>query len=178
MHAIVSTARPGRSSTTSSSGPGSSRRAAAADTRYVAAPEAASRTTTGMRTSRPSKTQGPRRSAPRTSADVAVTSSRAPGRTRGSGCRRASGRDPAGARRGERRDAERDDLEAVEEIVAEPPLTHRDAEIAVRGGEDTHVGVHRLRGAERVVLLRLEKLEKLRLRGERHGAHLVEEEGA
>src|SRR5690242_10175628 len=54
MHAIVSTARPGSSSTTSSSRPGRSARAARADTRYVAAADEASRTTTGIVISRPS----------------------------------------------------------------------------------------------------------------------------
>src|SRR5262245_24295742 len=57
MQAMLKSARPGSSSTTSSSGPGSRRRAAAARTRYVAAPEDASRTITGMVTARPWNSQ-------------------------------------------------------------------------------------------------------------------------
>src|SRR5439155_16424930 len=77
---------------------------------------------------------------------------------------------------GERRHAQRDDLEAIEQVVAEAPIPYGGREVDVARRDQPDVRAHRLRGAERVVLLRLEELQQLRLGGEWHGADLVEEE--
>jgi len=79
---------------------------------------------------------------------------------------------------GERRDADREHLEAVEEILADAALGDRLLEVDVGRGDDAQVRAQRLRAAERGVLLRLQEVEELRLRRVRELADLVEEERA
>src|SRR5213594_4982781 len=79
---------------------------------------------------------------------------------------------------GERRDADRQHLQSVEEVLAEAALGDRVLEVEVGRRDDAHVRALRLRAAERVVLLRLQEMEELRLRGMRELADLVEEERA
>ena len=52
----------------------------------------------------------------------------------------------------ERRHTNRQDLEAVEQILAEAASRDRRMEVCVRGGDHPHVGLNGLRGAQRVVL--------------------------
>ena len=66
---------------------------------------------------------------------------------------------------GERRDADREHLQAVEEVLAEPALRDRLLQVGVGRGDDPHVRAQRPRAAERVVLLRVQEVEELRLRG-------------
>src|SRR5512132_4584723 len=77
---------------------------------------------------------------------------------------------------GQRRDADRQDLEAIEQILAEPPLRDGTLQIGVAGGDDAYVGDLGLRRAQRVVALRVQQLEELRLYGERQLTDLVQEE--
>src|SRR5581483_575535 len=76
----------------------------------------------------------------------------------------------------ERRDADRKHLEAIEQILAEALLRDRRLQVDVRRRDDADVGALRLRRAERVVLLRVDQVQELRLRRDRQLADLVEEE--
>ncbi len=80
------------------------------------------------------------------------------------------------AARAERREVDRDHLEAVEEVLAERPLARHRREVAVRRRHDAHRDRHRARAAEPLDLARLEEAQELHLRGERQLAHLVEEQ--
>ena len=76
----------------------------------------------------------------------------------------------------ERRDVDRDDAEAVVEVVAEAARPDRVDEVDVRGGDDA--GVHRAGRAlaDPLEAPLLEDAEELDLEVERHVAHLVEED--
>src|SRR5579872_2781199 len=79
------------------------------------------------------------------------------------------------ASRAERRRRDRDDVEPVVEVLAEPSGRHLGHQIAIGGGDDPHVG---LRGVptDRLVLAFLQDAEELHLHGGRELADLVEEE--
>ena len=77
----------------------------------------------------------------------------------------------------ERRQDDRDDVEPVEEILAELPGRHHRLEIAIRGGDDADVHRDRLRPADPLDLLLLQAPEDLSLQRKRQVADLVEEEG-
>ena len=76
----------------------------------------------------------------------------------------------------QRREADGDDAEAVEEVLAELPFLDEAAEVGVRRGDDADVRVDRLDGADGEELALLEDPEELGLGLERHGADLVEED--
>ena len=78
----------------------------------------------------------------------------------------------------QRPDRQADDVEAVEEIFAEPAGAHRVFEVGVGGGDDADVDGESGGLAERGDLARLEEAEQLRLQVEAQLADFVEEEGA
>ena len=80
--------------------------------------------------------------------------------------------------RGEGRDPYGDDLEAIEQVLAERAPLDGGLQIRVRRCDDANVRALRLRRAEREVLERLEELQELRLRVQRKSVDLVEEERA
>ncbi len=71
-----------------------------------------------------------------------------------------------------------DDVEAIEEILAEASLAHHLLEVGVGGSDDADVDVDRLGLAERMNLVRLEEAKEFGLDVEPELADLVEEEGA
>ena len=85
-------------------------------------------------------------------------------------------RDDVLAPLGERREGERDDVQAVVEVLAESPFFHLDVEVAVRRGDDPHVHRRPLRGADRSHLPVLQHAQELRLQSERHVADLIQEQ--
>src|SRR5581483_8815382 len=76
----------------------------------------------------------------------------------------------------ERRDRDLHDPQPIVEVLAEFPLLHRLLEVVVRRGEEPHVDLDRVVAADALELLLLDRAQELRLRLERHVAHLVEEE--
>ena len=76
------------------------------------------------------------------------------------------------------RAAEREDVEAEEEILAERAALDGLAEILVRRGEHAHVDVDDVLAADARDLAGLQRAQHLRLRDEVHVADLVEEERA
>src|ERR1017187_296883 len=76
----------------------------------------------------------------------------------------------------ERRQVDGNDVEAVEEVLAELAGLHHALEVAVRGRHDAHVNGHRLRAAHTLDLLLLQGTQDLPLKGQREVADLVEEE--
>ena len=76
----------------------------------------------------------------------------------------------------QRRQRDGDDAEAVIEVLAELSLRHEARQVRVRRRDDAHVGADRLDGADRQELALLEDAQELRLRLDRHGADLVEED--
>ena len=77
-----------------------------------------------------------------------------------------------------RRDVNRDDVQAIEQVFAETILGNLALEILVRRGEDADVHLDRLRAADARDDAVLQDAEHLGLRGEAHVAHFVEEERA
>ncbi len=76
------------------------------------------------------------------------------------------------------RAAEREHVEAEEEVLAEAAVVDALREVLVRGGEDAHVDVDDVLAAYARDLARLQRAEDLGLRDEVHVADLVEEERA
>ena len=76
----------------------------------------------------------------------------------------------------QRRDAEVDDVEPVEQVLAEPPGPDLLREVAVGRGEDADVYLAHALLAHRADLALLEDPEQLRLRARRQLPHLVEED--
>src|SRR5206468_1353154 len=74
---------------------------------------------------------------------------------------------------GERRNGELDDAQAVVEVLAEAAGAHGALEVLVGGGDEPHVDPDRHVPAHPLELLLLDGAQELRLRLERHGAHLV-----
>ena len=85
--------------------------------------------------------------------------------------------DVAGAR-AQRRHRNRDDVDAVEQILAEPLLLDLGLEVAVGRGDDARLERHLLVAADRADLALLEDAQQLDLHLERHLADLVEEDRA
>ena len=78
----------------------------------------------------------------------------------------------------QRRQLDRDDVQAVEEILAELALLHHLPQIDVGRGDDAHVDLDRLHAAEPHELALLDHAQQLGLRLERDVADLVEEDAA
>ena len=78
----------------------------------------------------------------------------------------------------QRRHREREDDDAVVEILAERALAHQCVEVAVGGRDDAHVDGDRAIAADPLDLALLEHAQQLGLHGGRHVADLVEEERA
>ena len=78
----------------------------------------------------------------------------------------------------QRRQLHGDDVQAVEEILAELPLLHHLAQLDVRRGDDPDVDLDRLDAAEAHELALLDHAQQLGLRLERDVADLVEEDRA
>ena len=78
----------------------------------------------------------------------------------------------------ERRQVERQNLEAVEQILAEAALGDQLLEVGVGGGDDPHVNLDGVRLAERMNLMVLEEAKQLGLDLDCDVADFVEEQGA
>ena len=78
----------------------------------------------------------------------------------------------------QRRNAQPDDIQAVEQIFAEPTVVDRCLEVGVGRGDDADVDGQRRGLAERGDLARFEEAEQLGLQIEAQLADFVEEEGA
>ena len=76
----------------------------------------------------------------------------------------------------ERRDVNREDVDAIEEVFAEAPGLHLGGEIAVRRRDDADVDLHVLGVAEAPDRLLLQDAQELHLEVERQLADLVEKE--
>src|SRR6266403_2095495 len=90
----------------------------------------------------------------------------------------SSSRTLPGHSRAQRRKHDRDDVQAVVEVLAEASRLHLGLEVLVGGGEDADVDLERAVAAHPFELALLEHAQDLRLRLERHVADLVEEERA
>ncbi len=73
---------------------------------------------------------------------------------------------------------DRDHVEPVVEVLAEPPGLHLDVEVAVGGRDDAHIDLDRLRAADRSYLVVLEHAQELGLEARSHVPDFVEEERA
>ena len=82
------------------------------------------------------------------------------------------------AARAQRRNRQFEDVEAVEQVVAEAALLDERLQVAVRRRHDPHADVDAAVAAERFEDAFLEDAQQLHLRGQWHLRHLVEEEGA
>jgi hypothetical protein len=78
----------------------------------------------------------------------------------------------------QRRQADRHDVEAVEQILAEEALLDLAAKVAMGRRHDSHIGLDRRATADRHVFAFLQHAQKARLRLGRHVADLVEEQRA
>ena len=78
----------------------------------------------------------------------------------------------------QRRDADREDAHAVEEVLAEEALGDEPVEGPVRGGDDPHVDLDRRRPADAVEGALLQHAQELGLRRRRELADLVQEDRA
>ena len=78
----------------------------------------------------------------------------------------------------QRRQPQRHDVEAEEQILAEQALLDQHAQILVGGGDDAHIGLDRRAAADGRVFALLQHAQQPRLRLHRHVADLVEEQRA
>src|SRR4051812_28408359 len=78
----------------------------------------------------------------------------------------------------QRRDAQRDRVDAEVEILAQPPVAQRGIEIDVGGADQAEVDMHDPVAADRPVLALLENAQQLGLQIRRHLADLVEQQRA
>ena len=78
----------------------------------------------------------------------------------------------------QRRQAQADDVEAMEQVFAERAGLDPLLQVLVRGGDDAHVAAHRVVAADAIELAVGEHAQQARLQVERHVADLVEEERA
>jgi hypothetical protein len=76
------------------------------------------------------------------------------------------------------RQAQPDDVEAVEQVLAERALAHALFQVLVRGGNDAHVALQRLVAADAVELPVGQHAQQPRLQVEGHVADLVQEQRA
>ena len=77
-----------------------------------------------------------------------------------------------------RRQPQRHDVEAEEQILAEQALLDQDAQVLVGGRDDPHVGLDRGAAADGGVFALLQHAQQAGLRLHRHVADLVEEQRA
>ena len=82
------------------------------------------------------------------------------------------------APRAQRRQLERDDLEAVQQVLAKPALLDQHAQVAMGRGDHAHVDLALAGAADRAHAVGLEHLQQLRLQRRRHLADLVEQQRA
>ena len=78
----------------------------------------------------------------------------------------------------QRRQAQRHDVEAEEQVLAEQALLDQHAQILVGGGDDADIGLDRRAPADGGVFALLQHAQKAGLRLHRHVADLVEEQRA
>ena len=78
----------------------------------------------------------------------------------------------------QRREKDVDDVQAVVEVLAEPPVLDHLPQVAVRGGDDAHVDLDRVHAAEPHELALLHHAQQLGLGLGRDVADLVEEDAA
>ena len=76
----------------------------------------------------------------------------------------------------ERRDVDRNDVQTVEEVLAEQPFLDSELEWPIRGRDDAQVHLDVTRAADAPEHALLEDPQELRLAVERHLAHFVQEE--
>src|SRR6478672_10077733 len=74
----------------------------------------------------------------------------------------------------ERRQLDRDDIEAVKEILPKLPSANFLAQVFIGGGEDACVHVYRFVGADRKDLFLFDGTKQLRLGGRRQFGDLIE----
>src|SRR5205085_2020503 len=72
----------------------------------------------------------------------------------------------------------REDVDAVVEVVAEASVLNHRAQVSVRGGDDAHVNLYRARAADATNLALLQGAQQFRLHRNVELAYLVEEERA
>src|SRR5882724_5833360 len=78
----------------------------------------------------------------------------------------------------QRRNADVEDLEPIEEVLAKVAAVDRFAQVAVRRGDDADVRLDHPRAAEPLELAFLQNPKELRLRAEAHLADFIEEQHA
>ena len=78
----------------------------------------------------------------------------------------------------QRRQAQVHDVQAVEQVLAERPVAHGLGQVAVGGGQDADVDLHRLGAADPVDLALLDGAQQLGLQAAVHLADFVEQQGA
>ncbi len=78
----------------------------------------------------------------------------------------------------QRRQIDVDDVDSVEQFLAEAAGLDLGFEIFIGGAQHAHVERHRIVGAERVCLALLQRAQQLDLQRERQLADLVEQDGA
>ena len=78
----------------------------------------------------------------------------------------------------QRRQLDRDDVQPVEQVLAELAFLHHLAQVDVGRGDDPDVDLDRLHAAEAREVALLDHAQQLRLRLERDVADLVEEDAA
>ena len=78
----------------------------------------------------------------------------------------------------QRRQPDRDDVDAVEQVLAERALGHHLRQVAIGGGDDADVGLDLLGPAEPAEAALLQDAQQLDLHERRHLADLVEEDRA
>src|SRR6185503_6019941 len=75
-------------------------------------------------------------------------------------------------------DANREDVQAIEQVRTESPFRNLLLEIAVRRGDEPDVHFHRPSAADALELLLLQDAQQLHLRIERQLAHFIHEQRA
>ena len=78
----------------------------------------------------------------------------------------------------QRRHRDREHVQPVEQVLAETAVLHVGDQVAVGGGDEPHVDLDRLLGADRLDLALLDGAKQLHLRRQRQLADLVEEQRA
>ena len=78
----------------------------------------------------------------------------------------------------QRRQLHRDDVQPVEQILAEQPVRHHASEVVVGRGDDAHIDLGRMRIAHALELALLQDPQQLHLQPRAHRADLVEKERA
>jgi len=78
----------------------------------------------------------------------------------------------------QRRNLDRDDVEAIVEVFAEATLRDQRGQIAVRSRDDAHVDLDRLLATHTLERLFFQRSQHLGLRAHTHVADLVQEERA